>query len=104
MVIAEQRSKDFYDQLDLSPVTLHNYRSALNGWILREVLSEIDDSIKSIFEITDLDLLWIIYTKVNTHPSNIKNHRGVSCAIMRYIRFLNNGSRIGKRSDYGKRR
>ena len=104
MVTAEQRSKGFYDQLNLSPVTLQNYRSALNGRILREVLSEVDDSIKSIFEITDLDLLWIIYTKVNIHPANIKNHRGTSCAIMKYIRFLNNGSRIGKRRDYGKSR
>ena len=104
MTIAEKRSNDFYAQLNLSPITLNNYRSALNSRVLKEVIAEVDDSIESIFEITDLDLLWIIYTKVNIHPSNIKHHRGVSCAVMRYIRFLNNGFRIGKRRDYGKSR
>ena len=57
---------------------------------LKETIAEIDNSIESIFEITDLDLLWIIYTKVNVHPSNVKNHRCTSCAVMKYIRFLNN--------------
>lgn len=104
MKIAEKRSNDLYAQLNLSPVTLNNYRSALNGRVLKEVLAEVDDSIESIFEITDLDLLWAIYTKVNVHPSNIKNHRGTSCAVMKYIRFLNNGKKIGKRIDFGKAR
>ena len=101
---AEKRSNDFFAQLDLSPVTLSNYRSALNGRVLKEVLAQVDSSKKSIFEITDLDLLWDIYSKVNVHPSNIKNHRGTSCAIMKYIRFLNNGNKVGKRIDFGKRR
>ena len=69
MKIAEKRSNDFYAQLNLSPVTLSNYRSALNGRVLKEVIAEVDDSIESIFEITDLDLLWNIYTKVNVHSA-----------------------------------
>ena len=97
-----RRKTVFFESLNLSTTTTNNYRSALNGRVLKEVIAEIDNSIESIFEITDLNLLWIIYTKVNVHPSNIKNHRGVSCAVMKYIRFLNNGSRIGKRRDYGK--
>lgn len=104
MKIAEQRSNGFYAQLNLSPVTLNNYRSALNGWVLKEIIAEVDDSIESIFEITDLDLLWSICTKANVHPSNIKNHRGTSCAIMKYIKYLNNGKKVGKRIDFGKSR
>ena len=40
----------------------------------------------------------------NLHPKNISNHRIYSCVIMKYIRFLNNGKKIGKRIDYGKTR
>lgn len=104
MNTVEKRKKDFYNKLDLSPVTLSNYRSALNGRLLQEVLAEIDNSITSIFEITDLELLWKIYTMINVHPTNIKNHRGISCAVMKYIRFLNNGKKYGKRIDYKKHR
>ena len=104
MNISEKRSSDFYAQLNLSPVTLNTYRSALNGKVLRGVISKVDDSIESIFEITDLDILWAIYTEVNIHPSNIKNHRSISCAVMKYIRFLNKSKKIGKRIDFGKKR
>ena len=98
----ENRRNDFYNQLEISSATLSNYRASLNGKVLKEILKEVDDSITSIFEVTDLDLLWKIYTKVNIHPSNIKNHRGISCAVMKYIRFLNDGKKIGKRIDYKK--
>lgn len=104
MNIAEKRSLDFYAQLKISPTTHKNYRAALNGRVLKEVLAEVDDSVDSIFDITDLDLLWTIYKKVNVHPYNIKSHRGISCAVMKYIRFLNNGQKIGKRIDFGKSR
>jgi len=97
----EKRETQFYSQLVLSSVTKDNYMSALKGRVINEIISEIDGSIKSIFEITDLNLLWNIYTKANLHPSNIKNHRGISCAVMKYIRFLNNGKKIGRRIDYG---
>lgn len=55
--------------------------------------------VNSIFEITNLKELWDLYCKINMHPINIANHRGYSCAIMQYIRFLNNGKKIGKRID-----
>lgn len=53
-------------------------------------------------DIVDLDTLWLLYTKINLHPKNISNHRIYSCVIMKYIRYLNKGNRIGKRVDYGK--
>ena len=94
-----RRKGDFFEQLNLSPTTLVNYKSALNSSCLKSVVSSIDDTVDSIFEITDLDILWKIYSEVNLHPVNIRNHRGISCAVMKYIKFLNNGKKYVKQTD-----
>ena len=37
---------------------------------------------------------------MNLHPKNVEQHRIYSSAIMKYIRYLNNGERYGRRIDY----
>lgn len=54
----------------------------------------------NVFEITDIKSLWKIYSVVNIHPKNITQHRNISCALMHYIRFLNNGEKYGHRVDF----
>ena len=101
---SDKRRDDFFNQLELSQVTINNYSSALNGTFVSDIITGIDDNYKSIFEITDLEILWRIYTKINLHPVNIANHRGYSCPIMKYIRFLNGGKKYGKRIDANKKK
>lgn len=96
--VINQRETDFYAQLNLSSTTIHNYRSALNSNFLKDLLKKY--GLKQLFSITDLELLWKIYSEVNLHPKNIRDHRAYSAAIMKYIRFLNNGQKYGKRIDY----
>ena len=93
----------FYAQLELSDVTIQNYKASLRSRFLKEYL-ETNYNVSSIFQITDLEVLWKIYSAINLHPVNIANLRGYSAAIMRYIRFLNNGKKYGKRIDYNKKR
>lgn len=93
----------FYAQLDLSKATIQNYKAAFNSKFLKSVIQE-QCNVSNIFEVTDLDVLWKIYTIINQHPINIANHRGHSAAINRYIRFLNNGQKYGKRVDFNKPR
>ena len=95
------RKSQFLSQLNLSETTLRNYKFALNSAFLKEMLLKECDG-KRLFQITDLDELWNLYSKVNLHPRNISNHRVYSATIMRYIRFLNNGDKYGKRIDYKK--
>lgn len=92
---------DFFQQINVSERTLHNYKVSLKSKFLREQLKKAYN-VSSIFEITSLDELWDFYCKINRHPINIANHRGYSCAIMQYIRFLNDGKKYGKRIDYKK--
>lgn len=93
----------FYAQLDLSDVTIQNYRASFRSKFLREYL-ETHYQVSSIFQLTDLEDLWKIYSIINLHPINVANHRRYSAAIMRYIRFLNNGRKYGKRIDYNKKK
>ena len=97
-----QREQDFYKSLDgLSVRTIKNYQVSIrSSFIKRLLLKEFDTD--NLFDIDNLEALWNLYTKVNLHPTNIANHRGYSAAIMKYIRFLNNGEKYGRRIDYKK--
>ena len=94
-----RRKADFYESLKLSPTTTSNYRSALQSSFLKDQYNNLD-----VFEIVDLEALWDLYSKINLHPKNISNHRAYSAAIMKYIRYLNQGVKYGKRIDFGKSR
>ena len=102
-VQANNRKNQFLSQLNLSETTLRNYKVAFNSTFLKEMLLKECDG-KQLFQITELDVLWNLYSKVNLHPRNISNHRIYSAAIMKYIRFLNNGEKYGRRIDYNKPR
>ena len=91
---------DFYEYLDVSNRTRRNYVKAVRSKFLKDILFE-NCGTYNLFEIDDLKKLWDIYSKVNLHPNNVKNHRNYSAALMKYIRFLNNGQRYGKRIDFG---
>lgn len=93
----------FLEQLNLSETTVRNYKQALNSSFIKEMLLKECDG-KQLFEITDLETLWKLYSMVNLHPQNANNHRTYSAAIMKYIRFLNNGKKYGRRIDYKKNR
>lgn len=82
--------ESFYNQLQLSNRTKVNYRSALKGSFIKGVLRKKYDT-DDIFTIVDLPRLWEVYSYINHHECNRKNHRIYSAAIMRYMRFLNNG-------------
>ena len=95
----EERKEQFLEQLNLSENAKRNYRNALNSKFLKEMIkTECGDY--TLFSITDIKMLWSLYSVVNLHPKNISCHRAYSSAIMKYIRFLNNGEKYGKRIDY----
>jgi len=94
-----KRKDEFFEQLDLSENAKRNYRNALNSKYLKGML-ETECGVDSLFSITDIKTLWSLYSVVNLHPKNISCHRAYSAAIMKYIRFLNNGEKYGKRIDY----
>lgn len=100
---ASVRKEKFYSQLTLSSTTISNYKAALNSSYLRELLRDKYE-VLDIFEIVDLKILWNIYSFVNLEPKNIANHRAYSAPIMKYIRFLNNGKKYGRRIDSNKPR
>lgn len=91
---------EFYNYLDVSERTRRNYVKAVRSSFLKDLLFE-NCGTCNLFEIDDLKKLWDIYSIVNLHPNNVKNHRNYSAALMKYIRFLNNGQRYGKRIDFG---
>ena len=93
----------FFSQLPVSERTKVNYKYALNGSFIRSVLREKCET-EDIFSITSLTKLWEVYSYINIQDANIMNHRIYSAAIMRYIRFLNNGKKIGRRIDANKPR
>lgn len=100
---ASRRKDDFYKSLNLSVTTTNNYRSAIQSSFLTGVLKDEFDTL-DLFEIVDLQKLLDLYSKINLHPKNISNHRAYSAAIMKYIRYLNNGQKLGRRIDFGKSR
>lgn len=103
IISINKRRNDFFEQLNLSDSTTRNYRLALNSGFLKEMLLKECDG-KQLFEITDLEELWKLYSKINLHPKNISTHRACSAAIMKYIKFLNGGKKFGRRIDYNKSR
>ena len=96
---SKTRERDFFSQLVLSESSLRNYRVAYNSTLLKDTL-ESKFGVSRLFEITNLDTLWKLYCMINEHPKNVAAHRAYSAAIMKYIRFLNNGEKYGKRIDY----
>lgn len=103
MIEIEKRTTDFFDQLVLSDAVKRNYRMALNSTFIKEnLLKECGET--SVFYITDLEVLWQFYSKINLHPKNVGSHRIYSAAVMKYIRFLNDGKKYGRRIDYNKKR
>ena len=97
----EDREAQFYKQLNVSDRTKQNYRVAINSSFVKGILQTFNET-DNLFLITDLEKLWAIYCIINLHPINLANHRGYSSAIMKYIRFLNNGKKYGRRIDYKK--
>lgn len=93
----------FYNQLNVSERTRLNYIRAINSSFMKGVLSQLY-CVNSLFDLSDLKKLWEVYSFINLHPVNIANHRGYSAAIMKYIIFLNNGKKYGKRIDYKRKR
>lgn len=98
-----QRTADFYNQLNLSVASARNYKNALNSSFFKDILYK-ECGVRIVFEITDLEVLWNLYSKINLHPKNIENHRAYSAALMKYIRYLNNGKKYGRRIDYQKKK
>lgn len=97
----KQRKIDFFSQLNVSDRTRKNYEGAIRSTFVKDVLKDFCET-DNLFEITDLKLLWSVYSHINLHPVNIATHRAYSAAIMKYIRFLNNGVKYGKRIDFQK--
>lgn len=97
------RREKFLKQLNLSPSASTHYKNAYKSIFLKEKLLE-HCNCENIFEITDLQVLWNLYKNINLHPTNVKNHRLYSAAVNKYIRFLNNGQKYGRRIDYMKHR
>ena len=73
-------------------MTKIHYCTSLKCRFLNEHIQSLYGK-ESIFDIDDLKILRDIYDFVNLHPRNIAQHRNISCALMRYIRFLNNGKK-----------
>lgn len=103
MKASKKRETDFISQLKLSELSLRNYKVALNSTFLKAALEE-ECGVLSLFEITNLDKLWGLYCKINLHPKNVAAHRAYSAAIMKYIRFLNNGEKYVKPIDSKKQK
>lgn len=100
--IVEIRKKRFFESLNVSQNTMRNYQVSINSSLVKQFVKS--KNYTSLFEIEDLNVLWDIYSNLNLHPKNIAAHRSYSAAIMRYIRFLNNGAKFGHRVDYKKKR
>lgn len=101
--MSTSNKEDFFKQLNLSETTTRNYKVAFNSSFLKVVLLE-ECGIEDLFKVIDLELLWKVYSKINLHPKNVANHRIYSAALMKYMKYLNNGVRYGRRIDYGKSR
>ena len=80
--VINERKNRFLEQLNLSETTARNYKQALNSSFLKGMLLKECDG-KQLFEITDLETLWELYSKINLHPKNISNHRTYSAAKRR---------------------
>lgn len=98
-----EKEVEFFNSLKLSENTIRGYRIALNSKFFVGYLMEYY-GYDSIFDINDVSVLWEIYSELNLHPKNVTNHRCYSSVVMKYLKYLNNGDRYGKRIDFGKKR
>ncbi len=102
-IMIKDREVKFFKQLNGSERTRQNYARAIRSTFIKGILYEYCGT-KNLFDLDDLNKLWDIYSIINLHPKNINNHRNYSAAIMKYIRFLNDGQKYGKRTDFGRSR
>lgn len=91
----------FFKSLTVSERTVLNYRNCISSSYVRSILKDQCDT-TNLFDITNLEQLWKVYSFVNLHETNVRNHRIYSTAIMKYMRFLNNGEKYGRRIDCDK--
>lgn len=97
------RKNQFLSQLTLSDSSIRRYKDALDSPFLVNIIRN-EYNVDSIYMIDDLKTLWNLYSMVNLHPTNVRMHRYYSAPIMKYIRYLNGGKKVGKRIDYMKSR
>lgn len=93
------KAEDFFNHLEVSQRTKKNYITSINSSFVKDVLQKMCAT-NDLFSITDLNKLWEVYSYINLHPVNVATHRAHSTVIMKYIRFLNNGQKYGRRIDY----
>lgn len=99
----DNRQIQFYKGLNVSERTRQNYQRAIRSSFLKEILYERCGTY-NLFDVVDIKKLWDVYSLVNLHPKNENNHRNYSAAIMKYIRFLNNGQKYGKGKTMAKKK
>lgn len=97
------RRNQFISQLNMVESTKRKYREALGSVFLNNIIRN-EFNKESIYEFSNLEELWKLYSMVNLHPDNVRMHRYYSAPIMKYIAFLNGGKKYGKRIDYMKKR
>ncbi len=100
---ANERKQAYEESFTGSEIVKRNYGCALRSTYLSKILEQ-KCRVKNLFELTDLEVLWDIYSYVNIDDYNIHAHRAYSAAIMKYIKLLNNGQKYGKRIDYNIKR
>jgi len=98
-----KRKSDFLSQLNLSDSSKRRYKDALSSLWLNGIV-QAEFGLNSVFEMSNLEMLWKLYSIVNLHPVNVRLHRYYSSPIMQYIKFLNGGKKYGKRIDYNKKK
>ena len=96
---AKTRKEQFFASLTIAEATKRNYKTGLNSSFFKDFLAT-KFKYQSLFEITDLDKLFEIYTNVNIHPKNEEMHRVCSAAVMKYIRFLNGGKKYNGKKEH----
>ncbi len=61
-------------------------------------LSEVDSSLSSIYDTTNVELLSRVYRMIRDDEDNIRLHRIYSGAVNRYIEYVS-GKRVGRIDD-----
>lgn len=95
---AKTRKELFFASLTIAEATKRNYKTGLNSTFFKDFLLTRFEC-KNLFDITDLEKLFEIYKVVNIHPKNEEMHRVCSAAVMKYIRFLNNGKKYSRHKE-----
>ena len=95
---AKTRKELFLTSLTIAEATKRNYKTGLNSTFFKDFLLTRFDC-RNLFDITDLEKLFEIYIAVNIHPKNEEMHRVCSAAVMKYIRFLNNGKKYSRHKE-----